>query len=116
MTKRTITKPIAVTMPATQKTALTPAWMLVTFVASATVKALYATPNTAAAIVWASELKKLTSDVPTPMSSGVKVDCAEGVIDTARKLSAMRTPEDCPLLSAPDKPIYLPKRLLFDAL
>ena len=43
-----------------------------------------ATPNTAAAIVFASEFTKFTSDVPTPMSAGCNVACALGVIDTER--------------------------------
>ena len=37
-----------------------------------------------AAIVFASEFTKFTSDVPTPISAGCNVACALGVIDTER--------------------------------
>jgi len=46
-------------------------------------------PFVAAAIAIESVLTKLTMDIPTPILLASKASCAEGVIETERKLSAI---------------------------
>ena len=87
--KITRRSPIRVTTAAVQNTDFTPFWISATLVGSADVLALYATANTATAIVHESEFAKLTREVPIPISSGASIACAVGVMDTARKLSAI---------------------------